>query len=248
MKNLKLFYYFIITLLFVYIFVEFLTLKNTNNIYKFYTDYIMNKYCLILYICLLFIILKYDTYTTVLLFILIIGPFRCSTKEYFDTTINPTTTIQPNINPSSSVSSETVITNTSKNSQSQSQTQTQTQTQEINDTVMNRENGVDDRFKLDDIKKEEIIRQIKAQINFDPYKTDLSKNVIYEIYNKYFDNNVFVKLKAIDDDSKAYIASGNFNYVPKKDKVDYDLTTYNNLLNNTSFGINAQLDTGKGLN
>ena len=55
MKNLKLFYYFIITILFVYIFVEFLTLKNSNTIYKFYTDYIMNKYFLILYICLLFI-------------------------------------------------------------------------------------------------------------------------------------------------------------------------------------------------
>ena len=223
MKNLKLFYYFIITLLFVYIFVQFLTLKHTNTIYKFYTDYVMNKYCLIIYICLMFIILKYDTYTTVLLFILIIGPFRCSTKEYFDTTINPTTTL-----PSG---------NTSQN-----------QTQTINEIVTDRLNGIDERFKLDDVKKNEIITQIKAQINFDPYKTNLSKDVIYEIYNKYFDNNIFVKLNAIDDDSKAYIASGNFNYIPKQDKVDYDLTTYNNLLKNTSFGVNSQLDTGKGLN
>ena len=230
MKNLKLFYYFIITILFVYVFVQFLSLKNTNNIYKFYTDYIMNKYCLIIYISLLFIILKYDTYTTVLLFILIIGPFRCSTKEYFYDSINPTTTkttfTQPN--------------NQSINSK--------LQTQEIDDIVNNNLNGVDDRFKIDDIKKESILRQIKAQINFDPYKTNLSKDVIYEIYNKYFDNDVFVKLNAIDDDSKAYIASGNFNYVPKQDKVDYDLTTYSNLLKNTSFGINSQLDTGKGLN
>ena len=64
--------------------------------------------------------------------------------------------------------------------------------------------------------------------------------------------NIFIywcnELNAIDDDSKAYIASGNFNYVPKQDKVDYDLTTYSNLLKNTSFGINSQLDTGKGLN
>jgi hypothetical protein len=214
MKNLKLFYYFIITLLFVYIFVEFLTLKNSNTVYKFYTDYIMNKYFLILYICLLFIILKYDIYTTVLLFILIIGPFRCSTKEYFD-------------------DSKPII---------------QSQSQEIDKIVTNSLNGVDDRFKMDDIKKDEIIKQIKAQINFDPYKTELSKDVIYEIYNKYFDNDIFVKLNAIDDDSKAYIASGNFNYVPKPDKVDYDLTTYNNLLKNTSFGINSQLDSGKGLN
>jgi DNA-binding Lrp family transcriptional regulator len=100
---------------------------------------------------------------------------------------------------------------------------------------------------MDDIKKEEILRQIKAQVNFDPYKTNLSKDVIYEIYNKYFDNDVFVKLNAIDDDSKAYIASGNFNYVPKPEKVDYDLTTYNNLLKNPAFGINSQVDTSKGL-
>ena len=234
MKNLKLFYYFTITLLFVYIFVQFLSLKHSNTIYKFYTDYIMNKYCLILYICLLFIIHKYDTYTTVLLFILIIGPFKCSTKEYFydnnqSTTASTTfSTIQPNLMSSTNKLEE--------------------EEKSINNIVKNNLLGVDDRFKMDDNKKDEIIRQIKAQINFDPYKTNLSKDVIYEIYNKYFDNDIFVKLNAIDDDSKEYIASGNFNYVPKQDKVDYDLTTYNNLLKNTSFGVNSQLDTGKGLN
>ena len=262
MKNLKLFYYFVITVLFVYIFVEFLTLKHTNTIYKFYTDYIMNKYCLIIYICLLFIILKYDTYTTVLLFILIIGPFRCSTKEYFDTSINSNTILQSTQTPLTSLQLtlplQTVIKtppgNTSLDSiktNSQSERQSQSQTQSLDDIVKDKFNDVedvDDRFKMDNIKKEEILRQIKAQVNFDPYKTNLSKDVIYEIYNKYFDNDIFVKLKAIDDDSKAYIASGNFNYVPKPEKVDYDLTTYNNLLKNPAFGINSQLDTGKGLN
>ena len=241
MKNLKLFYYFIITILFVYVFVQFLSLKHTNTIYKFYTDYIMNKYCLILYISLLFIILKYDTYTTVLLFILIIGPFRCSTKEYFDTTIQSSST------PTTTLPLQTVIPKPSGNTSLLS-INSQSQIQAIDNIVTNSLNGVDDRFKMDDIKKDTILRQIKAQINFDPYKTNLSKDVIYEIYNKYFDNDVFVKLNAVDDDSKAYIASGNFNYVPKQDKVDYDLTTYNNLLKNTSFGINSQLDTGKGLN
>jgi hypothetical protein len=230
MKTAKILYYIIITLLFVYVFVQFLSLKNTNTIYKFYTDYIMDKYCLIIYISLLFIILKYDTYTTVLLFILIIGPFRCSTKEYFYATTQSTLT------PSTTLALQTVTTTPSGNT-----------SQTIDDIVNNSLTGVDDRFKMDDIKKEEILRQIKAQINFDPYKTNLSKNVIYEIYNKYFDNNVFVKLNAIDDDSKAYLASGNFNYIPKQDKVDYDLTTYSNLLKNTSFGINSQLDGGKGL-
>jgi hypothetical protein len=101
---------------------------------------------------------------------------------------------------------------------------------------------------MDDIKKDEILKQIKAQIQFDPYKTNLSKDVIYEIYNKYFDNDIFVKLKSIDNDSKEYIASGNFNYVPKENKVDYDITTYENLNKNTAFGINANIDTNKSLN
>jgi len=237
MKNLKLCYYFIITIVFVYVFVQFLSLKHTNKIYKFYTDYIMNKYCLIIYISLLFIILKYDTYTTVLLFILIIGPFRCSTKEYFNDSETPTTT-RP---------LQTVITSPSVDT-TLSSTNTNLEEQEIDTIVNNNLIDVDDRFKMDDNKKDVILKQIKAQINFDPYKTNLSKDVIYEIYNKYFNNDVFVKLNAIDDDSKAYIASSNFNYVPKQDKVDYDLTTYSNLLKNTSFGINSQLDTGKGLN
>ena len=104
-------------------------------------------------------------------------------------------------------------------------------TEKINDIVNNTLNIDDNRFKMDDVKKDEILRQIKAQINFDPYKTNLSKDVIYEIYNKYFDNNIFNKLNAIDNDSKEYIASGNFNYIPNQDKVDYDITTYNNLSN-----------------
>lgn len=216
MKNLKLFYYFIITILFVYVFVQFLALKNSNNIYKFYTDYIMNKYCLIIYILLLFVILKYDTYTTVLLFILIIGPFRCSKKEYFNNYTNPITTVPL------STTLSTIINTNSLN---------QTETEKINDIVNNTLNIDDNRFKMDDVKKDEILRQIKAQINFDPYKTNLSKDVIYEIYNKYFDNNIFNKLNAIDNDSKEYIASGNFNYIPNQDKVDYDITTYNNLSN-----------------
>ena len=35
---------------------------------------------------------------------------------------------------------------------------------------------------------------------------------------------------------------GNFNYVPKEDKVDFDITTYENLNKNTAFGINSQVD------
>lgn len=206
MKNIKLYYHLIITLLFIYIFIQFLTLRQSNSIYKFYIDYVMNKYCLILYISLLFLIMKYDIYTTILLFILIIGPLKCSSKEYFETEQN-----------------------------------------QINEVVTNNLLGIDDRFKMDDVKKNEILREIKAQINFDPYKTELSKEVIYEIYNKYFDNDIFVKLKSIDESSKEYIASGKFDYIPKQKKVDYDITTYENLLKSTLIGVNEISDVNKSL-
>ena len=218
MKNIKLYYHLTITLIFIYIFIQFLTLKQSNSIYKFYVDYIMNKYCLILYISLLFLIMKYDFYTTILLFILIIGPLKCSSKEYFEG------------------EEQNEITNE------------QTEQNEINKVVVDNLLGVDDRFKMDDVKKNEILRQIKAQINFDPYKTELSKEVIYEIYNKYFDNDVFVKLKGIDDLSKEYIASGNFDYIPKENKVDYDITTYENLLKNSSIGMDKTNNIKKSLN
>jgi len=148
--------------------------------------------------------MKYDIYTTILLFILIIGPLRCSSKEYFEVEQNK-------------------LTNEKK---------------EINKIVKDNLLGIDDRFKINDVKKNELLRQIKAQINYDPYKTELSKEVIYEIYNKYFNNDIFVKLKSIDNKSKEYIASSNFDYIPKNKKVDYDITTYENLLKNTSIGIN----------
>ena len=230
MKNNKLIYHLIITILFVYVFLQFLTLKNTNYIYNFYTKYIMNKYCIILYISLLFLLIKYDTYTTILLFLLIIGPFRCSTKEYFEENYSNISTTQPN----------TTQPNTIQQIPEQNL---------INEQVNNNLLGIDDRFKVDEIKKNEILREIKAQINFDPYKTDLSKNVIYEIYNKYFDNDIFVKLNSIDEDSKNYIASGNFNYIPKQEKVIYDMKTYEDLTKNTAFGINSQMDdTNRSLN
>lgn len=102
--------------------------------------------------------------------------------------------------------------------------------------------GLDERFKSDDVIKKEILRQIKAQIEFDPYKSPLAKDVIYELYNKYYDNDIFVKLKNINDDSQKYIAAGNFNYLPKNDKVDYDLITYQNLNDNIQFGVNPIID------
>ena len=234
MKNMKMYYHLIITILFIYILIQFTTLKQTNHIYKFYIDYIMNRYCILIYISLMYCISKYDKYTAILLFILIIGPFKCSIKEFFED--NTTTTLPAMTFPTITLPTITLPT-----------TLQGTEQKEINTIVKNNLLGVDDRFKMDDIKKDEIMRQIKAQIKFDPYKTNLAKDVINEIYNKYFDNDIFVKLKSIDNDSKEYIASGNFNYIPTENKVDYDITTYENLIKNPSFGINENMDINKSL-
>ena len=167
-KNSVLIYRIIVSILFVYIFIQFLTMKRTNAIYRFYTDYIMNKYCIILYLLIVILITKYDKFTAVLLIILIIAPFKCAIKEFFIGTndvINPTTTIPY---------------------------------------------GTDDRFKMDEIAKNTILKQIKSQIDFDPYKTNLDKTVIYEINNKYFDNDIFIKIKNINEDRQQYIAESNF--------------------------------------
>jgi len=249
MKNYKLIYHFIITILFVYIFLQFLTFKNTNYIYNFYTKYVMNKYCIILYICLLFLIIKYDTYTTILLFLLIIGPFKCSTKEYFEGNILSTTqpittqpittqpiTTQPITTQPITTQQQTLYSNRNKISKL------------IDKQVTNDLLGIDDRFKMDEVKKNEILKQIKAQITFDPYKTDLSKDVINEIYNKYFDNDIFIKLNTINEDSKDYIAAGNFKYIPTQDKVNYDMIKYEDLTKNNAFIINGEFnDTNKSL-
>ena len=163
--------------------------------------------------------MRYDNYTAILLFILVMVPFRFAFKEYFITTTP---------NAVSNTVSNTIPNSTSFN---------------INDPLVQSEYlGKDDRFKMDDIAKNEILRQIKAQIDFDPYKTNLSKNVIYDIYNKYFDNDIFVKLKNINDDSKQYIAEGNFKYVPENNKVDYDLVSYQILTANTQLGNTGLVD------
>jgi len=197
-KNIIIGYHFLIIIIFVYIFIQFLTMKRNNPIYKIYTDYIMNKYCIILYLLLVILIAKYDKFTAILLIILIIAPFKCAIKEFFENSNTTTTTTIPY--------------------------------------------GTDDRFKMDEIEKERILKQIKSQVDFDPYKTDMEKDVIYEIYNKYFDNDIFVKLKNINDDSKQYIAEGNFQYVPQTNKVDYDIINYQNLSQNVQLGINPIVD------
>ena len=202
MKNIILGYHIILTILFVYIFIQFLTMKRSNKIYKFYSDYIMNKYCIILYMFFILLILKYDSFTSIILLILVIAPFKCAIKEFFVSDTTPT----------------------------------------INLSIATNLLGKDTRFKVDDVANDTILRQIKSQIEFDPYKTNLAKGVVFEIYNKYFNNDIFVKLMNTNDDSKQYIAAGNFDYLPKNDKVDYDIVKYQNLSENTQIGINPISD------
>jgi len=186
--------------------------------------------------------MKFDIYTSILLLILIIGPFKVSFKEYFEeqptTTTTPTTPTTPTIPTIPTIVKNGIII-------ADIPVPTITSLEDtVNDKALVNAQflGIDDRFKMDDVVVKDILRQIKSQVDFDPYKTNLSKDVIYEIYNKYFDNDIFIKLKNNNDDSKTYLAAGNFNYVPQVAKADYDLVTYQNLTNNLQLGINPLTD------
>jgi hypothetical protein len=102
----------------------------------------------------------------------------------------------------------------------------------------------DPRFQMDPVKRDEILREIKSELEFDPYKTDVDRAVISEIYGKYFDTNVFKKFVEIDKESKQYIKSGNYQYIPESKKSDYDLQKYQELRTSTSYGINPISDEG----
>lgn len=243
MKTQLLIYRLVITFIFIYIFIQFLTMKKTNFIYKLYSDYVMNKYCIILYLFLILLVMRYDSYTSVLLFILVMVPFKFVYKEYFKSyenfyALDNNTTIPNNTIPNTTIPNTTIPYTTIP------QYTIQLGTDDISQAnlIQSQNLGIDDRFKMDDIKKDEILKQIKAQIDNDPYKTNLSKDVINEIYSKYFDNDIFIKLNQVNDDSKQYIASGNFKYLPQDNKVDYDIVTYQNLSNNSQIGINPISD------
>jgi ABC-type antimicrobial peptide transport system permease subunit len=178
--------------------------------------------------------MKYDTYTSILLLILIIGPFKLSIKELFTTTTMPATPAPtiPTI-----VKDGLIIADIPK--PTATFLQDTVNSQKLLDAQVL---GIDNRFKTDDVAVREILRQIKSQVDFDPYKTNLGKDTIYEIYNKYFDNDIFKKLKKTNDDSKDYLAAGNFEYIPTVAQVDYDLITYQNLSDNVQLGVNPISD------
>lgn len=303
-KKQCLWYHLAITIVFIYVFYNLLTMKKTNSIYDFWHTYVMNKYCYILYLLLSLFILRLDAYTGVLLLVLAISTFKSAKKEFFtvelfnsenksDSNINASASVNPSINTSSinntplniPTSTPNIVLNNTKPNEMYNSNEmyksdemyklkntisnitnsnlesiptkivdgqiianfpnpTSTQLQDTITIEKIQENvlGKDERFKVDEQAIQEILRQIKSQVDFDPYKTQLDKDVIYEIYNKYFDNDIFKKLKKNNNDSASYIAAGNFNYVPTIAKVDYDLLTYQNLSNNTGFGINPLTD------
>lgn len=270
----QLLYHFIVTVVFVYIFYNILTMKKTNVVYRYWNTYITNKYCFILYILLSLFILLYDSYTGVLLLVLAIGTFKSAIKEFFTSESfsgDASDIIDPRYNPSPIAVLVAPINGENVSSSSNPETTTpntllaggQIPTKIVDgqvaadlpvptviplqdtlsvENIQSQALGKDERFKVDEVAVREILRQIKSQVDFDPYKTQLDKDVIYEIYNKYFDNDIFKKLQNNNDDSASYIAAGNFNYVPRVDKVDYDLVTYQNLSNNISFGISPLAD------
>lgn len=260
-KSLQLWYHLAITIVFIYIFYNLLTMKKSNFIYGFWHEYIMNKYCFILYLLLSLFILRLDSYTGVLLLVLAIGTFKSAIKELFTSEVfigDASDIIDPRYNitlpATTTIPSTTTIPATTTgaiptkivNGQVVADLPVPTviplQYKLTVDNIQAQALGEDDRFKVDEVAVGEILQQIKSQVDFDPYKTQLDKEVIYEIYNKYFDNDIFKKLQNNNSDSASYIAAGNFNYVPTVAQVDYDLITYQNLSNNTGLGINPIAD------
>jgi len=216
-------------LIFIYIFTHLLEMSDKDWVCHAFRKWIINSSsCITLYLIINLAIFCYlDRYVGMLCFIIIITQYRTALKEFFNTDNFINTTPTPTPTPTST------LTPTIRNQYDIPQN--------TNSTLLS-QLGVDDRFKLDNVAKDEILKQIKAQIEFDPYKSNLAKNVIGEIYSKYYDNSIFTKLKDIVDDSQTYIASGNFKYLPTNDKTEYDLTTYQNLNNNVQFGINPIID------
>ena len=237
-KNQAVFYHLGITLVFIYIFYNLLSMRKKNMIYRFWHEYITNKYCFILYLILSLFILTLDSYTGILLLVLAIGTFKTAIRELFS---NNTESFADN-NYTIPTAIPTAIVDGQIVANLPIPIATSLQDTITTDNILAQSLGQDARFKVDDVAVGEILRQIKSQVDFDPYKTDLDKSVIYEIYNKYFDNDIFKKLQNNVSDSASYIAAGNFTYVPAVAKVDYDLVSYQNLSNNTGFGVNPLTD------
>ena len=105
----------------------------------------------------------------------------------------------------------------------------------------------DDRFKTDDVKIKEILRQIQAELEFDPYKTPLAREVIMDVYQRYFNNDMFVKLQEITANSKQYQKQYKLLYMPQPTELNYSVDVANLLAKSRGFGVNPQIDKPLGV-
>ena len=62
----------------------------------------------------------------------------------------------------------------------------------------------DDLFTMDPVKKSEILRAVRAQLDFDPYKSDLTRETILDIYRKYFGEDEALKFRREYETSQSY--------------------------------------------
>lgn len=62
----------------------------------------------------------------------------------------------------------------------------------------------DDIFKMDPVKKTEILRAVRAQLDFDPFKSDLTRQTILDIYRKYFGEEEALKYHQDYETYKSY--------------------------------------------
>ena len=108
-------------------------------------------------------------------------------------------------------------------------------------------NPDDDRFKTDDVKIREIIRQIQAELDFDPYKTPLARQVIIDVYKRYFNNDMFVKLNEITENSKKYQKEYRLLYMPQPTELNYSVDVADLLSKSSGFGVNPQIDKPLGV-
>lgn len=62
----------------------------------------------------------------------------------------------------------------------------------------------DDLFTMDPVKKTEILRAVRAQLDFDPYKSDLTRETILDIYRKYYGEDESLKFKREYETAQSY--------------------------------------------
>jgi len=150
----------------------------------------MNKYIYqIAFLILVYLICLSNKYLGILGFLLFILQFRNSCNEYF--------TNYNNTKPKSNI---TKITDDllKKHNISPSQQPTTSPLTPINN------NKNEDIFKLDPVMKQQIFSVIRDQISYDPYKTDLSRQTILDIYKKYFGEDQSLELKKSIGNSMLY--------------------------------------------